>query len=230
MQLRLDPQYPALRLDDGTLQLVGIHQRPPPGIPALRSQTCCPPSPCARLSRARTTTRTPPRPDPFSRRQTCSVSTRPAAGWTGRCRGASHVHHFSVDERAAQLYPDSLATATPQTFTVASPPASKPGFGVAAAFTRARQRALHPSPYPPDWSWWKRYGASDTGSSRTASRLACPAHIVWQCRHVRSLSRLLPSSRVSPRPDCLQLSRPAATGPGAGSFTPPEKMAPRGAL
>jgi hypothetical protein len=45
----------------------------------------------------------------------------------GRHQTASHVHHHPVDERAAQLYPDSLATPTPQAFNVASPHAHVPG-------------------------------------------------------------------------------------------------------
>ena len=36
----------------------------------------------------------------------------------------------SIDEGGARLYPDSIATTTPQAFTVASPPAAKTGFGV----------------------------------------------------------------------------------------------------
>ena len=36
----------------------------------------------------------------------------------------SRVHHHPVDEGDAQLYSDSIATPTPQTFNVASPPAS----------------------------------------------------------------------------------------------------------
>ena len=34
----------------------------------------------------------------------------------------SHVHLQSIGQGGAQLYPGSIATATPQTFTVASPP------------------------------------------------------------------------------------------------------------
>ena len=76
VQLRLDLQYPAFRPDQGALQLVGIHRRVPPGLPVLPPRTCCPPSPCARLSRARTTTGTPPRTDAPGRRRTC-----PPPGW-----------------------------------------------------------------------------------------------------------------------------------------------------
>jgi hypothetical protein len=34
----------------------------------------------------------------------------------------SHVHLESFDEGGARLYPDSIAMATPQPFTMASPP------------------------------------------------------------------------------------------------------------
>jgi hypothetical protein len=36
----------------------------------------------------------------------------------------------SIDEGGARLYPDSIATTTPQAFTVASPPDTLTGFGV----------------------------------------------------------------------------------------------------
>ena len=58
MQLGLDAQYSQLGLDKARPQRVGVHRRPP-DVPARRLRTCCPPSPCAQLSCARTTTRTP---------------------------------------------------------------------------------------------------------------------------------------------------------------------------
>jgi hypothetical protein len=42
----------------------------------------------------------------------------------------SHVHQQPIGQVGAQLYPGSLATPTPQPFSVASPPASLSGFGV----------------------------------------------------------------------------------------------------
>jgi hypothetical protein len=42
----------------------------------------------------------------------------------------SHVHQQPIGQVGAQLYPDSLATPTPQAFSVASPPTSLSGFGV----------------------------------------------------------------------------------------------------
>ncbi len=77
-----------------------------------------------------------------------------------------------------------------------------------------------PGPYPPDWSRWNTYGTSGTGSSRTASRLASRARIVWKCRHVPSLSGLLPPPRATPRLGCPQLHQPAATDRRQGPFTP----------
>src|SRR5450755_1265069 len=64
VQLRLPSQYPLLGLVDRERR-GRIHARPPERRVMLRS--CCPPSPCGRLSRPRTTTRTPPRPAPVSR-------------------------------------------------------------------------------------------------------------------------------------------------------------------
>ena len=68
VQLGLDPQYPGLRLGEARPRRVGIHRRPP-GLPVRPLLTRCPPSPCGRLSRPRTTTRAPPRPEPIGRRR-----------------------------------------------------------------------------------------------------------------------------------------------------------------
>jgi len=42
----------------------------------------------------------------------------------------SHVHDSSIGQVGAQLYSGSIATPTPQAFSVASPPAVKSGYGV----------------------------------------------------------------------------------------------------
>jgi hypothetical protein len=59
----------------------------------------------------------------------------------------SHVHYASIGQGGAQLYSDSIATATPQAFTVASPPEQEPGFGVdhrlAATITRCTPARIH---------------------------------------------------------------------------------------
>src|SRR5262245_56009582 len=134
VQLGLDLQYPALRLIQGVLQLVGVHRRPP-DIPVRQPLTCWPPSPCGRLSRPprravtpATTTGPPPHPQPSAgngpahRRAGCPAARAAADG--------SHVHHASIGQGGAQLYSGSLATPTPQAFSVASPPEQEPGFGV----------------------------------------------------------------------------------------------------
>jgi hypothetical protein len=119
VQLGLDLPYPSLRPIQRQLRFVGVHQRPP-GIPASSLPTCWPPSPCARLSRARTTTGPPPHPRP-------SVDNGPAHHRTGCPAGGRPwmVPTFtteSIDEGGARLNPDSIATPTPQPFGVTSPP------------------------------------------------------------------------------------------------------------
>src|SRR3954451_11506456 len=74
VQLGLDPQYPRLGPLGVRPQHVGIHQRSPT-LPLHRLRTRCRPSPCARLSRPRTTTAAPPRPGPLSRRRTDPLPT-----------------------------------------------------------------------------------------------------------------------------------------------------------
>jgi hypothetical protein len=57
-------------------------------------------------------------------------SDRLAAGRVGDRHGGSHVHSEPFDGVGAQLCPCSLATVTPQAFTVASRPATTPDLGV----------------------------------------------------------------------------------------------------
>jgi hypothetical protein len=54
-----------------------------------------------------------------------------AARREGRPGKGSHVHHQPVGGVGAQLFPGSLATPTPQTFSVASYPSRYLGVGVA---------------------------------------------------------------------------------------------------
>jgi hypothetical protein len=48
----------------------------------------------------------------------------------GAIRDGSRVHRKPIDQLGIQLCPGSIAMATPQTFTMASPPARQAGFGV----------------------------------------------------------------------------------------------------
>jgi len=73
----------------------------------------------------------------------------------------------SINGLDARLNPDSLAMATPQTFTMASPPDQ---------FNRLRSQpstsegcALHTGPYPSGLSRHWTYRASHSGFSRTPS-------------------------------------------------------------
>ena len=76
----------------------------------------------------------------------------------------------SIDEGGARLDPDSIATPTPQSFDVASPPDQQTGFGVDLAPARSgADHALHTGPYPSGLSRLWTYGASDP-SPRVAVR------------------------------------------------------------
>ena len=85
VQFGLDLPYPTLRPKQRKLRFIGVHQRPP-GIPASFLPTCWPPSPCARLSRARTTTGPPPRPTAIGRQRTCPPPDRLPGGEGDRGR------------------------------------------------------------------------------------------------------------------------------------------------
>ena len=106
----------------------------------------------------------------------------------------------SIGQGGAQLYPGSIATPTPQTFGVASPPLELDGFGVDDGPLLARHHALHTGPHPPGWSRLRDYGASSTGSLPvTPSGLARPARAVWQYQHVRPSSGPLATLPGAPR-------------------------------
>lgn len=215
VQLGLDLQYPSLRHIGDSLKFVGIHWREPPGIPVLRPLTYWPPSPCTHLSYARTTTGPPPRTGAVSRRRAC-----PPADWMPAGKGGTSTLPTFTAFRSTSEPPSSTPTASPHLRRRHSPwpphQHRKTNFEVAA-----RQAACAaPGPDPPDWSRWNTLGTSGTGSSRTASRLACRTLAVWKYRRVPSLSGLLLPPRASPRIGCPQLHRTAATIRRQGSFTP----------
>jgi hypothetical protein len=91
-----------------------------------------------------------------------------------------------LDGLGDQLCPCSLATTTPQTFTVASRPTTLTGPGVLRAKARMRAAAQ------PRSARFELVDAleerSDAGFSRTPSRLACRTQAIWQCWPVPSLS------------------------------------------
>src|SRR5689334_20772956 len=78
-------------------------------------------------------------------------TTRPAAWRPGRPRVVPTFTRSSIGQIGAQLYPGSIATPTPQTFSVASPPPAAHGFGVDPRLMPAVTHCT-PGPYPPDLS------------------------------------------------------------------------------
>jgi hypothetical protein len=103
------------------------------------------------------------------------------------------------------LCPGSIATATPQAFTMASPPERLAGYGVSHPPGREDGRALHPGPYPPGLSRCHAYGALPPVPVRMPSGLACRTRTIWQSWHVPALSALLPPSPAPPGSGCAQL-------------------------
>jgi hypothetical protein len=147
VQLGLDLQYPAFRLAQGVFQLVGVHQRPP-GIPVLRLLTCWLPSPCTRLSRARTSTEPPPHPAP----STNDASIPPPRMDSWQRERCWMVPVFTVN-RSISLAPSSAPAASPQ---VRRSPSSWPPRRHRKPATEStihiRQLCAAPGPYPPDLS------------------------------------------------------------------------------
>jgi hypothetical protein len=90
-------------------------------------------------------------------------------------------------------------------------------------------RALLSGPHPPGWSRCTSQEALHTGFSRTPSRLASQARVVWQYQPVLSLSGLLPPSPRLPGQAALSFTRPLRR-PSDGVLRPPfGNAAPRGA-
>jgi len=125
-------------------------------------------------------------------------TTRPAAWQLGRPRVVPTFTRSSIGQAGAQLYPGSIATPTPQTFSVASPPSAAHGFGVDHRHTPGRH-ALHPGPYPPDLSQALLTRLQPLIHSRYATDLASRTRTVWQYQHVPALSGLLPALTSAPR-------------------------------
>ena len=170
--------------------------------------TCWPPSPCTRLSRARTTTRPPPRPQPSAG---IGPARHRAGGPAGRAAAdGSHVHCVSFGQAGAQLYPGSITAPTPQAFSAASSPSPRTGSGVdppdrirsRTAFRPVSARFEPEAPLRGFNHWFTRVTPSDLASRTRA---------VWQYQPVPTLSRLLSPSPAIPGSGCLQLHQTAAT-------------------
>jgi hypothetical protein len=104
----------------------------------------------------------------------------------GRSQDGSHVHHQPVDGVGAQLFPGSLATGTPQTFPVASWPATSTGVRVALP-SRWLGVRCGPAPIRQISSRFLSCGGSTTGSCNTytfPSRLPGPGRLAVPTRPV----------------------------------------------
>src|SRR6478609_6867833 len=108
VQFGLDLPYPTLRPKQRELRFIGVHQRPP-GIPASFLPTCWPPSPCTRLSRARTTTGPPPRPHGHR-----STTDLPATGPAARRGGRPGTVPTFTRNRSMREAPALTPTASPR--------------------------------------------------------------------------------------------------------------------
>jgi hypothetical protein len=202
----------------------------PPPLP-----TCWPPSPCARLSRARTTTGPPPPPVPSAD----DGPIRPSS-WT--LDGGSDTKRFpcSTRNRLISLAPSFAPAASPQLRRRPSSWPSrrhaKPATKSAAPTQPRNGRALHPGPYPPDLSRRLAYGALTTGSCRIPSDLARRTQLVWQYQAVPALSALLPTLPVVSRIRLRSASIGLLRQPDEKVFhllqlrAPHGAQAPRGAL
>ena len=214
VQLGLDLQYPLLRLVQGGLQLVGIHRRNLLTFLSRPLLTCWPPWPCGPALPASTTGRqsrdyygASAPPTAINRQRTC-----PPPHWMSGGRATadgSHVHGSSIGQGGAQLYSGSIATPTPQAFSVASPPAFKPGYGVDnPRLTTCAVTHCDPAHIHQVGAGRSGYGASDTGS--LALRL------------LTSLDRPEPSGSSDSTRRCRGCSPPPRRSPvqGAPSFNP----------
>jgi hypothetical protein len=138
VQLRLHHEYPVLGLIEVGPRSADVHRRPLRSAWMLRTRWT--PSPCDRLSRPRTTTGPPPHPGGIDRRRAFLPTSWMLAG-----KGtAGMVPTFTLepfDRFGAQLCPCSIATATPQPFTVASRPATSPSPGVPSTEAEVRAAA-----------------------------------------------------------------------------------------
>jgi hypothetical protein len=130
---------------------------------------------------------------------------------SGQPQDGSHVHRQPIDGGGAQLFPCSLAMSTPQTFLMASAPATK--FRRRSRPPHQGGRALLLGPHPPGWSRCRAKGGSATGSLPLHLPVSLagpePSGDTGPSRRCRGRSRPHPAL---PGPGCPQLQRPAATG------------------
>ena len=131
----------------------------------------------------------------------------------------------SIDQLRAWLYPGSFATATPQTFTMASPPTELNGFGVQTpSRSTLGQRLVHctPAHIRQVGARLRNYGASNTSSLTLHLLISLdrPA-LSGSASTSRPCQGRLPPSPALPGSGCPQLHQAAATTQRGWSLTTP---------
>lgn len=149
-------------------------------------------------------------------------TTELAVRRVGRPRAVPTFTMRSIGQGGAQLYPGSIATATPQTFTVASPPPELSGFGVKTPPSRARasrtahrpiSARLEPASLLRSVHHWFAFAAP--------SDLARQARTVWQCQHVPPSSGPLATLTGVPRLRLPPASIRPLRRPNGSGLSPP---------
>jgi hypothetical protein len=154
VQLGLPSQYPLLRLL-GVERCGRIHARPPARLLTLPS--CCPPSPCAGLSPARTTTRTPPRPG-------CVSRPRALPGRQQQPGASGALPTFTVIRSTGSAV-GSIPAAHPRSNRSVSPAIGPRSVPARSDLPSSRARSLlRPAPVRQVWGCCANRGASTTAS------------------------------------------------------------------
>ena len=208
VQLGLPSQYPLLRLL-GIKRCGRIHARPPRRL--LPPPSCCPPSPCAGLSPARTTTRTPPRPG--------SISLHRASPGRHQRPGASGALPTFPVIRSTGSAVGSTPAAHPRSNRSVSPAISPRSFQGPSDLPSSRARSLlRPTHVRQVWGWSANEGASVTAllslylsvslaRARASGSTARPS----RCRGCSHRWRRDPAPRLPPAsPGCWISSGPAS--------------------
>ena len=176
--------------------------------PCATSCRNCRPSPCTRLSRARSTTTAPPHPR-LRQASRLSASRRPGMGGRhGTHADGSHVHCHPINGLGTRLCPCGIATATPQTFTVASRPRrNRPSLKFPARHEGRVRAANQPE------STGFRAGIRSRGVTQPISHVYLPV----------SLTAPAPSGSPGTTRLCRGCSRPPRrpADQAASCFTPP---------
>jgi len=157
-----------------------------------------------------------------SRQRAC-----PPPDWISSGRATvdgSHVHQQPIGQGGAQLYPGSLATPTPQAFSVASPPDSLSGYGVDPPQLLGQVMHCDPAHIHQIGAVTTLTGASATGSLAlhllTLLDEPAPSGSPGTSRRCRGC---FPPDPAFPGPGCLQLHRTAATA-RRGGLSPPSAI------